>query len=73
MTYLVRGFLLSCCFVVAIGCGGGGSDVKSVFNEDEMAKYRQTPEEIAEGMKQGAKQSVPNAKDIEKSAKDAGT
>ncbi|TWT83160.1 hypothetical protein CA13_46230 [Planctomycetes bacterium CA13] len=45
--------LLSATFLtLSIGCGPE-KGAESVFDEDEMAKYRSTPEQIAAGMKSG--------------------
>jgi len=53
-----------------MGCGDN-SDTKSVFVEDEMAKYRSTPEQIAGGMKSSGavKPEAADLKAMEKSQK----
>lgn len=60
-------------FAAAVGCGSS-NEAQSVYEEDEMAKYRSTPEMIAAGMAQGAAASNPDADamaEIENSSIDA--
>ncbi|TWT74775.1 hypothetical protein [Allorhodopirellula solitaria] len=64
-------FVLSICLVSAsVGCDNGGTE--SVFNEDEMAQYRQTPEEMRAAMKEAQASSRAGKKQIAESAKTAG-
>jgi len=70
MKSVVFGLTIAGLLVSFTGCGDS-SDTKSVFVEDEMAKYRSTPEQIAEGMKSSGavKPEAADLKAMEKSQK----
>lgn len=55
---------------VTIGCGNE-SGTKSVYQEDEMAKYRQSPEEMRAGMMEAEKASRSRGKEMTKAAREA--
>ncbi|KAA1260037.1 hypothetical protein LF1_25750 [Rubripirellula obstinata] len=58
-----------CC---TAGCGDD-SGTKSIYDEDEMAKYRQTPEELRQGMLEAQKASRNRGKEIAKEMRKAGS
>ncbi len=68
MKYLKLAFaiILFC----AIGCGDS-SGTTNIYNEDEMAKYRQTPEELREGMIEAQKASRNRSKEMAKKMKES--
>ncbi|MFG0288342.1 MAG: hypothetical protein ACF8CQ_09210 [Rhodopirellula sp. JB044] len=63
-------FVMALIVLSAIGCGDN-SGTKSVYDEDEMAKYRQTPEELREGMIEAQKASRNRSKEMAKKMKEA--
>ncbi|EMI46521.1 hypothetical protein [Rhodopirellula sp. SWK7] len=68
---LLSRILTAICFatllVVTVGCSGRTTE--SVYDADEMAKYRSSPEQIAAAMKASQKAAIPDPKQIKEIAK----
>ncbi len=68
---LLSRILTAICFatllVVTVGCSGRTTE--SVYDADEMAKYRSSPEQIAAAMKASQKAAIPDPKQIKEMAK----
>ncbi|SMP72214.1 hypothetical protein SAMN06265222_11515 [Neorhodopirellula lusitana] len=63
-------FVFAVILLCAIGCDDG-SGTKSIYNEDEMAKYRQTPEELRQGMLDAQKASRSRGQEMAKKMRES--
>ncbi|PHQ37239.1 hypothetical protein [Rhodopirellula bahusiensis] len=70
MNVIKFSFVMLLFSAVAVGCGDD-SGAKSIYDEDEMAKYRQTPEELREGMLKAQEASRTKSKEMAKQAKES--